>query len=124
MTGTIGFQRCHLDHSMFIRCGMSRTVVLVIYVDDILLLTRTDISDIEETKEQQFVTKDMGKPKYFLGIEIAQGKCGVILPNEVCLSLLEETRLLGCKPANTPIDTDPDFWSEDGESFEHTAQYK
>ena len=50
----------------FIWCGLSGTVVLVVYVDDILL-TESDIGGIEKTKDylkQQFVTKDIGKPKY------------------------------------------------------------
>jgi len=41
------------------------------------------------------------------------------------LDLLEETGLLGCKPTSTPIDTNLDFWSHDGELFEDTAhQFK
>ena len=44
------------------------------YVDDILL-TSGDTRGIEYTKEylwKHFVTKDMSKPCYFLGIEIAK----------------------------------------------------
>jgi len=44
-----------------------------VYVDDILL-TGSDPGGLLETKEylmRYFVTKDMGRPKYFLGIEIA-----------------------------------------------------
>jgi len=43
-----------------------------VYVNDILL-TGSDSAGLVETKEYlrcYFVTKDMGKPKYFLGIEV------------------------------------------------------
>ena len=68
------------------------------------MLTKSDIGGIKKTKEclkEQFVTKDIGKLKYFLGIEIIHGKHGVILSQRMyALDLLEETRLLGCKPTS------------------------
>ena len=48
-------------------------MILALYVDDILL-TGSDLAGIVEIKmylKRHFVTKDMGCPKYFLGIEIA-----------------------------------------------------
>ena len=46
-------------------------MLLAVYVDDILV-TDSDAKDVEEIKEHlrtHFVTKDMGKPRYFLDIE-------------------------------------------------------
>jgi len=92
--------------------------VLVVYIGDILLI-ESDIGGIEKTKKclkQLFVTKDMGTPNYFLGIGIAHGKHGVIFSQrKYVLNLLEKTRLLGCKPASTLMDTNSDFLPEDGE---------
>ena len=51
----------------------SGIVVLPVYVNDILL-TGSDPAGIVETKmylKRYFVTKDMGRPKYFLRIEVA-----------------------------------------------------
>ena len=56
-------------------------VILTVYVDDILL-TGSDSVSLAETKEylrRHFVTKEMGKPKYFLGIEVAHQKYSVLL---------------------------------------------
>ena len=69
----IDFQRCHSDHSVFIRRTKSGIVVLAVYVDDILLIG-SDSAWLLETKKYlkcHFVTKDMGRPKYFLRIEVA-----------------------------------------------------
>ena len=113
--GTFDFRRCYSNHSNFIQCGPSGTVVLAIHVDNILL-TGSDIGGIREIKQylkQKFVTKDIGKPKYFLGIEIAHGKHRVILSQRKCaLDLLDETSVLGCNLASTLIGTDKDFWFE------------
>jgi len=48
-------------------------VILAVYVNDILL-TGSDLAGLVETRKylrRHFVTKDMGKLKYFLGIKVA-----------------------------------------------------
>jgi len=46
----------------------------------------------------------MGKPRYFLRIEVAYQKHGLLLSQKkYTLNLLEETSMLGCKPDSTPI---------------------
>jgi len=43
----------------------------------------------------------MDKLKYFLGVEVAHQKQGILLSQgKYALDLLEETELLGCKPAS------------------------
>ena len=56
-------------------------MILVVYVDDILL-TGSDIAGIQKTKDYlqtHFVTKDMGRPKYFLGIEFTYTRDKMVL---------------------------------------------
>jgi len=77
----IGFAHCHSDHSLFVRRTKSGSVILAVYVDDILL-TGSDSVALVETKEylkRHFVTKNMGKSRYFLGIEVAYQKHGLLL---------------------------------------------
>jgi len=108
----IGFRRCHSDHSVFIRRIRSGIVVLAIYVDDILL-TGSVSAGIVETKmylTRHFVTKDMGRPKYFLGIEVAYQKHSVLLfQRKYALNLLAKAGVLGCKPATTLMETNVDL---------------
>jgi len=55
--------------------------------------------------KRYFVTKDMRHPKYFLGFEIANQKHNVLLSQRMyAMDLLKETRFLGCKPVNTPME--------------------
>ena len=68
----INFARYHSDHSAFVRRTKSVLMILAVYVDDILL-TRSDFATLVKTKEylkRYFVTKDIEKLKYFLGIEV------------------------------------------------------
>ncbi|XP_021815544.1 uncharacterized protein LOC110758063 [Prunus avium] len=49
--------------------------------------------------------KDLGDLKYFLGIEVARSTTGIFLSQrKYILDLLTETGMLGCKPADTPIE--------------------
>ena len=75
------FQRCAVDYSVFIRRCTSGNVVLAIYFDDILLID-SDTTRIMETKDhlrKHFVTKNMGKAKYFLDIKFAYGRDKIVL---------------------------------------------
>jgi len=70
------------------------------------------------------VTKDMGMPRYFLGIEIAHSKHGAVLSQwKYALNLLHDTGLLGCKPMHTYMDIDADLLHETGSLFEDVSQY-
>ena len=52
-----------------------------------------------------FEIKDLGGLKYFLGIEFSRSKRGIFVSQrKYVLDLLSETRLLGCKAAETPIE--------------------
>ncbi|RVW39260.1 Retrovirus-related Pol polyprotein from transposon RE1 [Vitis vinifera] len=82
-------------------------IYLVVYVDDIVI-TGSDQDGIQKLKQHLFThfqTKDLGKLKYFLGIEIAQSSSGVVLSQrKYALDILEETGMLDCKPVDTPMD--------------------
>ena len=60
-----------------------------------------------------FRKKDLGKLKFFLGIEIAQSKFGVVISQrKYVLDILEETGMLDCKPVDTLMDPNfKEFWT-------------
>jgi hypothetical protein len=62
------------------------------------------IHDLKQHLFQHFQTKDLGRLKYFLGIEVAQSKSGIaISQRKYALDILEETGMLDCKPIDTPM---------------------
>ena len=76
-------------------------------MDDIVI-TGSDQDDIQKLKQHiftHFQTKDLGKLKYFLGIEIAQSSFGVVLSQgKYALDILEKTDMLDYKPIDIPMD--------------------
>ena len=56
-------------------------ILLVVYLNDIVM-TRDDTKGIDNLKkylQKHFQTKDFGYLKYFLGIEVARSKKGILL---------------------------------------------
>lgn len=81
-------------------------VILLIYVDDIIL-KGNDLQEIDEVKtflKSKFLIKDLGKLKFFLGIEVIDVENGICLTQrKYCLELLHEFGMLGYKPIKTPL---------------------
>ncbi|RVW31012.1 Retrovirus-related Pol polyprotein from transposon TNT 1-94 [Vitis vinifera] len=71
------------------------------------------------------MTKDLGKLKYFLGIEIAQSSSGVVLSQrKYALDILEETGMLDCKPVDTPMDPNVKLVPGQGEPLGDPGRYR
>ena len=122
----VGFHRCHSNYSVFVRRTKSGLVTLTVHVN--ILLTGSDSAGLVKTKEylrRHFVTKDIGKPKYFLWIEVAHKKYSILLSQrKYVLDLLEETRLLECKPVSTPMEANVDLRFDGNHTLDDPGRYK
>ena len=68
----LGYTANPYDSALFLRCTDKGTILLLLYVDD-MIITGNDFSGIQELKDflsQQFKMKDLGHLSYFLGLEI------------------------------------------------------
>ncbi|KAL6316959.1 hypothetical protein AAG906_024497 [Vitis piasezkii] len=116
------------DHSVFYHHNsLGQCIYLVVYVDDIVI-TGSDQDGIQKLKQHLFThfqTKDLGKLKYFLGIEIAQSSSGVVLSQrKYALDILEETGMLDCKPVDTPMDPNVKLVPGQGEPLGDPGRYR
>ncbi|GJT62024.1 ribonuclease H-like domain-containing protein [Tanacetum coccineum] len=102
-----GFKQSKSDYSLFTKSEKGIFLALLLHVDDIIV-TGNNIDEIEKFKEflrTKFQIKDLGKLKYFLGIEVLETDLGVCLSQrKYCLDLLSEYGLLACKPSATPLE--------------------
>ena len=67
---------------------------------------------------------DLKTPQYFLGIEFAyqSGKLA-LSQRKYALDLLQETGLLGCKPAISSLEARPKFWDTDSSIMTDVNHY-
>ena len=80
---------------------------MIVYIDDIVL-SRDDTNEIIQLKKKMgfdFEIKDLGILKYFLRMEIARSREGILVfQRKYNIDLLAETGMLGCRPTDTPIE--------------------
>nr|KAJ0193879.1 hypothetical protein LSAT_V11C800413930 [Lactuca sativa] len=86
---TFGFKQSINDYSLFVKVSKNTIVILLVYVDDIIIIgnCKVELENVKNFLKSQFLIKDLGKLKYFLGIE-----------------LLLEFGMLACKPVTTPLE--------------------
>lgn len=101
-----GFSQSKSDYSLYTKCDNGVFLVLLVYVDDIIV-TGNNLGEIEKFKmflKGKFKIKDLGKLKYFLGIEVVDCENGICLnQRKYVLDLLSEYGMLACKPSKTPL---------------------
>ena len=104
---SIGFQKSSADHSLFLSSSGGYFVSVLIYVDDVIITGNdsTKITKLKQYLDAQFHIKDLGKLKYFLGIEVARSPVGIALSQwKYVLDILAECGLTGCKPVAFPME--------------------
>ena len=103
-----GFKQSQGDHTLFTKHSSSgKVIALIVFVDDIVL-TGDDLDEMGRLKHylaKEFEIKDLRNLKYFLGIEVVRSNDGIFVSQRLyVLDLLKETRMLGCKVVDTPMD--------------------
>ncbi|KAL2928646.1 Retrovirus-related Pol polyprotein from transposon RE2 [Bienertia sinuspersici] len=102
-----GFHQSYSDYSLFTYRNGSVQLNVLVYVDD-LIISGNDSSALTTFKQYLctcFHMKDLGRLKYFLGIEVARSAEGILLcQRKYALDIITETGLLGAKPASFPIE--------------------
>jgi histone deacetylase 1/2 len=101
-----GFLESTADTSLFVLQRPGLTIYLLVYVDDIIVLSSSSqaIDRLVAGLCQEFAVKDLGALHYFLGIEVAHRAGGLTLTQrKYALDLLRRVGLLKCKSADTPM---------------------
>jgi len=82
-------------------------------VDD-MIITESDIKEITRLRNnlfREFEMKDIGGLKYFLRIEVLRSNKGIFISQrKYVVNLLAEIRMVDCKPTDTLIQVNHDFY--------------
>ncbi|RVW85510.1 Retrovirus-related Pol polyprotein from transposon RE1 [Vitis vinifera] len=105
----LGYKQGQADHTLFVKKSHAgKMAILIVYVDDIIL-SGNDMEELQNLKKylsEEFEVKDLGNLKYFLGMEVARSRKGIVVSQrKYILDFLKETCMLGCKPIDTPMDS-------------------
>jgi len=112
-----GYQQSTADYSLF-----------TLHKDNDVILAGTSLTKFTRIKAilgSSFCIKDLGELKYFLGLEVAHFKSGIIISQrKYCLDLLRDSALLVAKPASTPLDTSIKLHNGLGKPYEDISSYR
>ena len=115
-----GFQESTADTSLFILRRPDITVYLLVYVDDIIVLSSSSqaIDRLILGLRHEFAVKDLGPLHYFLGIEVARWSGGLTMTQrKYALDLLRRAGMLKCKTADTPMSAATKLFPADSPSL-------
>ncbi|PKU84535.1 putative mitochondrial protein [Dendrobium catenatum] len=103
-----GYRQSQGDHTLFFKHSDSGEVrILLVYVNDIILTgnNEEEKASLRKSLTKEFDIKELGRPKYFLGSEVAHSSKGIFISQQKYIKdLLRETGKLACKPASTPVE--------------------
>ena len=123
----LGFTQSYQDYSLFTLRQGEMILHILVYVDD-FVIAGNDLQAINKFKEHLskcFHMKDLGKLKYFLGIEVSRGQDGICLSQrKYALDIIAEMGLLGCKPSAVPIELNHRLASISSPIYEHPEKYR
>lgn len=102
-----GFEKCDYEHTLFIKTGKEgKLLILSLYVDD-LIFTGNDelmVSEFKSSMKHEFDMTDLGKMRYFLGLEILQNSRGVFISQKkYALQVLQKFGMDGSNSVQNPI---------------------
>ena len=123
-----GYMQSQADHTLFIKHFTNgKIIVLIVYIDDIVLTGNheEEMRRLELLIFKEFEINDLGHPRYFLGMEVARSKPGILVSQrKYALDLLTETGMSGCKPVDTPMDSNTRLKSRTDKMAIDKGQYQ
>ena len=102
----LGFIPSTADTSLFLLQRPEVTMYLLVYVDDIILISSSDVvaDRLVAALSGDFAVKDLGALHFFLGLEVSRSSAGVTLTQKkYALDLLRRAGMLKCKLATTTM---------------------
>jgi hypothetical protein len=125
----LGFVPSTADTSLFLLQRPEVTMYLLVYVDDIILVSSsvTAADRLVTAMSSDFAVKDLGKLYYFLGLEVLSSADGLILTQQkYSQDLLRRAGMLQCKPVATPMFASDRLFAFDGDplSADDATEYR
>lgn len=101
-------------------------LVVLVYVDDIMIASTDDDATTKLTAQlsSNFKLRDLGTPKFFLGLEIPRSNIGIsINQRKYVLYLLDSSGFSSCKRSAILMEPNHKLYKKDGIPLDDVKQY-
>jgi len=104
----VGFLKCATEYGVYVKSlNVTEIVLICLYVDDLLVTGSSSIciGQLKEDLKREFKMTDLGALSYFLRLEFAYDRRGIIMhQRKYILEVLKKFNMLYCNPAETPAE--------------------
>ena len=124
---SLGFKSSKADNSLFTNHSSAGTILLLVYVDDIIIIGSSDslINHFANQLSQRFHMKDLSELYYFLGLEVHRTSIQLQLTQtKYLLSILKSASMLDYKPQPTPVISSRKLSMSDGLLLPDPHEYR
>ena len=101
-----GFTNLKSDPYVYIRRNEGKLEVITVWVDDLLLITKSDESmfNLKEELKSMFEITDLGEPTKIVGIEITVNPNSIVIAQkQYIISILQQEGMQDANPVSTPL---------------------
>lgn len=101
-----GFKKCYCEHTLFVKTEGENCLIVSLYVDDIIYTSNSDvmIEKFKASMKEEFSMIDLGKMKYFLGVEVIQDEDGIFISQKkYALDTLQKFGMDRCNSVKNPM---------------------
>jgi histone deacetylase 1/2 len=123
----LGFRGSVADASLFVFREGDITIYILIYVDDIIIVSSSDkaTDKLIQNLNKDFAVKDLGPLEYFLGVEVKPHRDGILLSQRrYALDLLKKANMEKCKPISTPMSSSERLSRDHGTLLSGDEQFR
>jgi hypothetical protein len=102
-----GFEKCYCEHTLFMKTEDGGKILIVsFYIDDLIFTGNNEdmFERFKESMKKEFAMSDLGKIKYFLGVEVIQDHHGIFInQKKYAYEVLERFGMLNSNSVKNPI---------------------
>ncbi|KAD3068136.1 hypothetical protein E3N88_36016 [Mikania micrantha] len=122
-----GFKRCKLEQAVYIKHAHKELLIVGIYVDDLIVTgsSREEINHFKAQMERKFEMCDLGLLSYYLGLEVKQGRDGILTSQKgYAEKILLQSGMSQCNPVKYPMEAGLKLTKEDGSGDVNETEYR
>lgn len=102
-----GFEKCDFEHTLFVKTDQQGQLLIVsLYVDDLIFTGNCEmlIAEFKESMKRKFDMTDLGKMRFFLGVEILQKEDGIYMcQRKFAREVLERFEMNSSNGVSSPV---------------------
>jgi hypothetical protein len=123
-----GFTKCPYEHTLFVKQGSEGKMLIVsLYVDDLIYTGNNEemFCEFRRSMKNKFAMTDLGKMRYFLGVEVKQVDNGILIyQQKYAQDILARFGMENCNSVCSPMVPGNKLIKDEGGKLVDATEYR